>query len=162
MSRLDSFIRRLQAQRACLDHAALLVADHSGPILEIGLGNGRTYDHLRELFSGRPIFVVEREMNPHPLARPADAFLLLGDLRAVLPGALARLGQPAAFVHADIGTGDAAINAQTAAALAQHLPAVLASGGVLACDQAVEAEWAAPLPLPEGVAAGRYHLYRRR
>ncbi|MGH6887075.1 MAG: class I SAM-dependent methyltransferase, partial [Geminicoccales bacterium] len=49
MSRLDSFIRRLEAQRACLDLAAARIADLPGPVLELGLGNGRTYDHLREL-----------------------------------------------------------------------------------------------------------------
>ena len=50
MSRLDSFIRRLEAQRACLDRAAALIAGIDGAVLELGLGNGRTYDHLRELF----------------------------------------------------------------------------------------------------------------
>ena len=30
MSRLDSFIRRLEAQRACLDRAALLIGDIDG------------------------------------------------------------------------------------------------------------------------------------
>ena len=30
MSRLDSFIRRLEAQRRCLDHAGRLVADLAG------------------------------------------------------------------------------------------------------------------------------------
>src|SRR6202022_2543720 len=47
VSRLDSFIRRLKAQRACLDLAAGLVRGLDGEILELGLGNGRTYDHLR-------------------------------------------------------------------------------------------------------------------
>ena len=50
MSRLDSFIRRLEAQRACLDRAAELIRDIDGHVLELGLGNGRTYDHLRGLF----------------------------------------------------------------------------------------------------------------
>ena len=40
MSRLDSVIRRLQAQRACLDRAVDLVRDLPGPVLELGLGNG--------------------------------------------------------------------------------------------------------------------------
>lgn len=48
MSRLDSFIRRLQAQRDVLDWAADGVEDRAGLVLELGLGNGRTYDHLRE------------------------------------------------------------------------------------------------------------------
>ena len=55
MSRLDAFIRRLQAQRTCLGLAADLVAGVPGPVLELGLGNGRTYDHLRELMPDREI-----------------------------------------------------------------------------------------------------------
>ena len=57
MSRLDSFIRRLEAQRACLEYAAGQIRDLPGPVLELGLGNGRTYDHLRELLPEREIFV---------------------------------------------------------------------------------------------------------
>ncbi len=60
MSRLDSFIRRLKAQRACLGLAAELIRDVPGPLLELGLGNGRTYDHLREIMPGREIYVFER------------------------------------------------------------------------------------------------------
>ena len=47
MSRLESFIRRLDAQRLCLDWAAGAVVERPGAVLELGLGNGRTYDHLR-------------------------------------------------------------------------------------------------------------------
>ncbi len=66
MSRLDSFIRRLEAQRACLAVAAEMIGDLEGPVFELGLGNGRTYDHLRELLPGREIFVCERHLAPHP------------------------------------------------------------------------------------------------
>ena len=61
VSRLDSFIRRLEAQRACLDHAADLIRGRDGAVLELGLGNGRTYDHLRELFGGRATKPMMRE-----------------------------------------------------------------------------------------------------
>ncbi|MDX1738439.1 MAG: class I SAM-dependent methyltransferase, partial [Alphaproteobacteria bacterium] len=60
MSRLDSVIRRLEAQRACLNSAAELVGARVGHVLELGLGNGRTYDHLREILPDREIFVFER------------------------------------------------------------------------------------------------------
>ena len=60
MSRLDSFIARMQAQRDCLNFLQPLVERQAGPILEVGLGNGRTYDHLRRLFPDRDIFVFER------------------------------------------------------------------------------------------------------
>ena len=55
MSRLDSFIRRLEAQRACLGEAVRLAKGIDGFVLELGLGNGRAYDHLREICPEREI-----------------------------------------------------------------------------------------------------------
>ena len=43
MSRLDSFIRRMKAQRACLDWAAQAISDLPGPVFELGLG--KASDH---------------------------------------------------------------------------------------------------------------------
>src|ERR671914_288874 len=108
MSRLDSFIRRLEAQRACLGYAAGQIRDLPGPVLELGLGNGRTYDHLRELLPKREIFVFEREVKAHPDCIPDAMHLILGDVRATLPEAGRRLPGPAALAHLDVGTGDAA------------------------------------------------------
>ena len=65
MSRLDSVIRRLAAQRACLEAAARLIAELPGPVLEVGLGNGRTFDHLREILPGREIFALDRRIAAH-------------------------------------------------------------------------------------------------
>ena len=50
MSRLESAIRRLQSQKVCLEYASELISDLQGVILEIGLGNGRTYDHIKKIF----------------------------------------------------------------------------------------------------------------
>ena len=47
MSRLDSMRRRLTAQIDGLNWAAGQIADLPGDVLELGLGNWRTYDHLR-------------------------------------------------------------------------------------------------------------------
>ncbi|MCH8923260.1 MAG: hypothetical protein IIA67_08960, partial [Planctomycetes bacterium] len=66
MSRLDINIRRLEAQRACLNLAAEMIRDLPGPVFELGLGNGRTYDHLRAALPEREIFVFEREVAAHP------------------------------------------------------------------------------------------------
>jgi S-adenosyl-L-methionine methyltransferase len=164
MSRLDSFIRRLQAQRACLDLAAALVRDLPGPVLELGLGNGRTFDHLRKLCPEREIFVFDREIRSHPASTPDPTRLILGDIRATLPAAAreGRLPGPAALVHSDIGTGDAERNARLARWLAGALPPLLADGAVVVGDQALDDPSLAPLPPPEGVAAGRYFLYRHR
>ena len=138
MSRLDSFIRRLEAQRACLDHAARLVAGLDGAVLELGLGNGRTYDHLRELFPGRDIYVCEKKVAAHPDCVPPPERLILGDMRETLPAAHARLGGRVALVAP-----------------------LLCAGGILVSDPPFGQDELEPLPLPDGVPLGRYHLYRR-
>jgi hypothetical protein len=161
VSRLDSFIRRLEAQRACLGLAAGLVRDLDGVVLELGLGNGRTYDHLRELFPDRLIYVCERQVAAHPDCVPPAEFLLFGDMRETLPAARARLGGWAVLAHLDAGTGEAAANRALAAMLAPLVVPLLCPGGILVSDQAIELGELSALPLPDGVAVGRYHLYRR-
>jgi S-adenosyl-L-methionine methyltransferase len=160
MSRLDSFIRRLEAQRACLELASEQIAGLRGPVLEFGLGNGRTYDHLRALLPEREIFVFEREVNAHPDCIPDAAHLVLGDLRTTLPQADRHLPGPAALVHSDVGTGDAACNAELAAWLAGVLPPLLAEGAWVVSDQALRAPALAPQTPPAGIARDRYFLYR--
>lgn len=161
MTRLDSAIDRLRAQRDCLKMAAERIDDVAGVVLELGLGNGRTYDHLRALLPEREIFVFERELAAHPDCVPPRERLLLGDLSDTLPRALERIGRAAALVHADIGCGVAAIDRRLAALLARHLPALTAAGGVVVCDQPLSCRSLAPLALPATVRAGRYHLYHR-
>ena len=161
MSRLDSFIRRLQAQRACLDHAAGLIAGLDGAVLELGLGNGRTYDHLRSLFSARDIYVCERQVAAHPDCVPPEERLILGDMRDTLPAARARLGRGVVLAHLDAGTGDAAANHVLAAALIPLVMPLLCAGAVLVSDPPFDRADLELLPLPDGIAPGRYHLYRR-
>jgi hypothetical protein len=160
MSRLDSFIRRLQAQRACLDHAVELVRDLPGPVLELGLGNGRTYDHLCERLPDREIYVCERQIAAHPASIPPDRLLILGDARETLPQARARIGAAVALVHADLGSGDAEATRRQAAELAPLIAGVLRSGGIVVSDQALATPALQPLELPAGVKPGRYFLYR--
>lgn len=160
MSRLDSFIRRLEAQRACLEHAAAAIGGLPGPVLELGLGNGRTYDHLREVLPEREIFVFERQLAAHPDCVPDAAHLILGDIRTTLPAARTRLPAPAVLAHSDIGTGDAARNAALAAWLAGALPPLLAPGAWVIADQPLDTPALRPLPPPENVAPERYFLYR--
>ena len=161
MSRLDSFIRRLEAQRACLNRAGELICGLDGVVLELGLGNGRTYDHLRELFPGRDIYVCERRVAAHPDCIPPDDLLLLGDMFETLPAVRDRLGGRVALAHFDAGTGDAAGNIRLAAGLRPLILPLLCAGAVLATQQAMDDPSLMPLPLPDGVAEGRYHLYRR-
>jgi hypothetical protein len=161
MSRLDSFIRRLEAQRACLDHAARLVADVPGVVVELGLGNGRTFDHLRERVGAREIFVFERQPDPHPLCAPDAAHLILGDLADTLPAADRRLPGKAALAHSDVGSGDVAASAEVAALVGRHLPRLLTPGAIVVSDQPLASDLLAPLALPPGVTLERYFMYRR-
>jgi hypothetical protein len=160
MSRLDSFIRRVTAQRHCLDAAAALIAVLPGVVLELGLGNGRTYDHLRERLPGREIFVFDRQIDAHPDCVPDAAHLFLGDIEKQLPAAAARLGRSAALIHSDIGTGDRVRNARLAAALAPLLATMLKPRGIVVADQAMSNPGWDALALPDSVAAGRYFMYR--
>lgn len=159
-SRLDAFIRRVAAQRACLDHAAALIGERPGVVLELGLGNGRTYDHLRERFPGRDIYVFDREIAAHPACVPDDAHRRLGDFRDTLP-AFGREGRPkAVLAHADFGSPDRARDAKLAAWLGPALAPLMASGAIVATDRALTTvDWPA-LALPATVAAGDYFLYR--
>lgn len=161
MSRLDSFIRRMSAQRSCIDHAGSLLQSFPGPVLELGLGNGRTYDHLRETFPGRDIFVFDFAVAAHPACIPAPQFLRLGDFRVTVPAFRAEGLPLAAFVHADVGSGSEEASRQLAAELAQDLCQLLAPGGMLACDQPIVVAGLLSAPLPPGVDIGRYHIYRR-
>ena len=160
MSRLDSVIRRLEAQRACLDRAAALIADLPGVVLELGLGNGRTFDHLRERLPDRDIFVFERAVAAHPDCVPAPDRLILGDLRETLRTFAARFAGAAALAHLDVATGEVEASLQLAAALALLLAPLLRRGAVVVSEPPLAVPGWTCLALPAEVAAGRYHLYR--
>lgn len=160
MSRLDSFIRRLLAQRACLGEAAQLVRDLPGPVLEFGLGNGRTYDHLRELLPEREIFVFDRQVAAHPSCVPDADHMILGEVQETVPKALDRIGARAALAHLDVGTGDAAANAALARWFGAALAPLMRPGAVVVSDQPLEGSGWTALPLPDGVPPARYFMYR--
>jgi hypothetical protein len=160
LSRLDSFIRRLEAQRACLDRAAALIGPVPGPVLEFGLGNGRTFDHLREIMPGRDIFVFEREVAAHPDCIPAPDRLILGDLRETLPAARARFAGRAALAHLDIAIGEGRERRPPPPALAPLIVPLLRDGAIIVSEPPLAVTGWAALDLPDGVRPGRYHLYR--
>jgi hypothetical protein len=161
VSRLDINLRRLEAQRACLNRAAEEIRNLPGLVLELGLGNGRTYDHLRERLPGREIFVFERDVAAHPDCIPDDDHLYRGDFHDTLPAAAERFAGRIALVHADIGSANPERDAQLAAFVAGHLPVLLRPGGIAASDRDVRFADAQPLALPEGLAPGVYRLFRR-
>ena len=162
MSLLDSVIRRLQAQREVLNDAARRTEGLDGIALEFGLGNGRTYDHLRHLMPNRRIVVFDRQVSAHPDCIPPDRDLYLGDLFETLPRAFADLGRTAVLAHLDIGTGDKEQSTALVRRAAPMIAAFMVEGGLLISDQPVDGvPGLAPLALPEGIAPGRIHLLTR-
>ena len=160
-SRLDSAIRRLETLRSCLDWAAVEAQQHSGPVMEFGLGNGRSYDHLRKRLPGRDIHVFDRHVAAHPNCIPPKHLLWLGDFRETAPKAVERFAGQVALIHGDVGSGDDAASQALSRDLAPYWAALLKDEAILVSDQPVSDPNFALLPLPGG-EAGRYYLARRR
>lgn len=160
MSRLDSFIARMEAQRDCLNFLKSKIDRLPGPILEVGLGNGRTYDHLRVLFPGRDIYVFERKVAAHPDCIPPDDRLFLGDADHSIPRAARQLGATAALIHTDLGTGDHAANVEMGRWLGPALDTLAAPRSYVLANQDLNVPRWQRLPEPPGVPKDRYFLYR--
>lgn len=160
-SRLDSAIRRLETLRSCLDWAAIEAEQHSGPIMEFGLGNGRSYDHLRKRLPDREIHVFDRHVAAHPDCIPPKHLLWLGDFRETAPKAVDRFAGQVALIHGDVGSGDDAASQALSRELAPYWAELLRDEAILVSDQPIHDPNFTPLPLPGG-EAGRYFLARRR
>lgn len=161
MSRLDSFIRRLEAQRTLLNWAAAQLHDRPGIVLELGLGNGRTYDHLREKLPGRAIYAFDRAVNANPRSIPPEEFLVLGDFGDTLPAFAEAHPQKAVLIHSDAGLGDPEANARQVTMISGVLPPLAASGALVLSDQPLSHPALQPQALPASVPANRYFVYLR-
>ena len=135
MSRLDSAIRRLNSQKIALEWAARKVAQLDGIILELGLGNGRTYDHLREILPNRDIYVFERKIAAHPDCVPEEKFQFLGDFRDSLPIANKKLGANSILAHLDIGTGEKKASKQLAEQIGPLVLSLMKRESIIVSDQ---------------------------
>ena len=161
MSRLDLFIDRMVSQRACLDFAIARTAGMGGPVCELGLGNGRTYHHLREEITDRDIFVFDRAVAAHPDSMPPENRVILGDVNNTLVQALSRFGARASLIHADLGGHDGEKNDIFARRISPLVEPLLAGGGLMVASDRMYFEELQELPLPEGAIQGRCFIYQR-
>lgn len=148
-------IRRLCGQRDCLN--AALAAIPAGDILEVGLGNGRTYHHLRENAPDRRIWVIDREMKAHPASQPPDIDFLQGEAEAMLAELVARIGRKVAMVHYDLGIGLEENDGPLRAMSEPFFKQLLVPRGWLVANGPFPAFES--LPLPATVSEGRYFLH---
>lgn len=159
MSRLDTFINRMSAQRDILNHVARdLGLPAQGDVLEVGLGNGRTYSHLRELFPERRVIAFDRAMNAHRTTAPHEDDFVIGEINET---GQEFAGTGAALVHADIGTGYPDKDAITLSWLPQMVAAMLQPGGYAVSGLPLEHPQLDALPRLPSVNEGRYFMYRR-
>ena len=156
-TRLESVIRRLIAQRDILDMVCA-AAIPDGSVLELGLGNGRTYDHLRTRLPRRRIVAFDRELAAHKSSIPPAGDLVLGEIRET---AERFANGEAALVHVDIGTGYDDKDARTLEWLPGLMARLLAPGGIAVSGLPLVHSALAPLPIPATVPQDRYFLYRR-
>lgn len=161
MSRLDIFIARMTAQKILLEFVAGRIAEVPGPVFELGLGNGRTFDHLREVLPDREIFVFDRQVSAHPSCVPDGDHMILGEIRDTLPFCGPRVRQRAALIHCDLGTGDPTADAAKAAWLGPMIVEHTAPGGYVPSGIALDLPGFELVEMPEAARSKRYRLYRR-
>ncbi len=160
-SRLDLFIDRMVSQRACLDYAVAETAGMPGPVYELGLGNGRTYHHLRSRVTDRDILVFERAVASHPDSTPPPAMTVLGEVTETLPAILAERGAAASLIHADLGGHNRAKNDAFARRISPLIEPLLAPGGLMVSSDRMYFSALAELPLPAGAVPERCFVYRK-
>jgi len=161
LSRLEKTLFRLQAQAACLDWAFAEIAGRPGPVVELGLGLGRTFSHLRRHLPEREIHVFDRINNAYEDCQPPPGFLHLGEIEATLARLRERLEGKVVLANADLGSHDRALNQVVSAMSARLLPSLMAPRGIIMSDLPLELESFETVPLPPGAREGRYYLYRR-
>lgn len=166
MSRLDSFIARMQAQKLLLDAVAAelnrATATLPGPAFELGLGNGRTYDHLREILQNRRIVAFDRALLANPKSVPPPEDLILGEIEETGPAFARQHGAIGALLHADLGNGVAADEERLRRWLGPTILAMARPGAIVITSTRLDHDQLRPEMLQAEVPAGRYFVYRRR
>lgn len=157
MSRLESMRRRLTAQIDGLNWAAADIGPRDGAVVDIGLGNGRTYDHLRETMPNRRIWVIDLQMNAHPSCVPPAEDYLEGDA-AVMLNKLKSEGEQIMMAHYDLGKGVPEEDAALAARIAPILQDLITPGGIIVSGHALPD--LVRIDGPGLIDPDRYYFYR--
>lgn len=156
MSRLDSMLRRLTAQRDGLNWVAMQIEGMEGEVLDLGLGNGRTYDHLREILPTRRIWVMDRALQCHPDSTPPPEDFLQGEAEPMLEK-LAAQGPSIILAHYDFGRGIKTEDVAEAARLSPLIAQVMRPGGFLISGQPLVGF--EQIAGPDIIAPDRYLFY---
>ena len=110
VSRLEKLYFRLEAQVACLAWAFREIENRPGIVFELGLGHGRTFDHLRKNLPAREIYVFDRRVDSYPDCTPDADHIIPGELSQTLPVAASRFAGKVVLAHCDVGSFSAEHN----------------------------------------------------
>jgi hypothetical protein len=161
LSRLEKLYFRLEAQYACFDWVFARIAATRGPIFELGLGKGRTYDHLRRRLPDHDIYVFERDVGPIADCMPPEEFLVRGDVAETLPVYVEDFAGQVVLAHSDMGDFSEAHNREMRKLVTKVLPRALAPGGYILSDLDLDLPGFEAVPLPQGARQGRYFIFRK-
>ena len=162
MSRLEDLAHRFLTQQAVLNRAVELIEPMEGIVVELGLGKGRSFDHLRERLPAREIYVFDRELSCEPEYAPPHEFRVFGEITTTLPAFCRQFAGQAILVHSDLGTRDRVQDMPLVEFVAENLDRLLTVGAVVASDRPMEnAPW---IRLPELREMERfpYYMYRKQ
>jgi hypothetical protein len=159
VSRLDFMISRLITQRAFLAEAARLLEDRPGCIFELGLGSGRTFDHLRQIFPDREIFAFDRSISAHPKCIPDGDHMILGEIRETLQFCAPRIPEKPVFIHVDLGSGDPTQDLITRSWLSPLVAQWSERGTLILADRPLDGPFE-ELPRPAEAGASGHRLLR--
>lgn len=161
ISRLEKTLFRLQAQHACLSWLFQEIAGKAGVVVELGLGHGRTFDHLRRHLPDREIYVFDRANDAYQDCQPDPNFLFLGEIAETLPAITPRIAGRVIMANSDIGSFNPERNVASAALSSRLLPPTIAPGGFIMSDLPLTIPDFRALALPAGAPEDRYYLYQR-
>ena len=135
LSRLESTILRQISQKACLDYGINMARKVNGHVVELGLGMGYTFDHLRRSFTARQLYAFDLELFTHKKLTPFETQLRLGDIRETFPRFAKHNFQKVALLHIDIRTNnfkrDTAVYSRVEAAIEE----AMAPNGIVVSDR---------------------------
>jgi hypothetical protein len=150
-------ISRLITQRAFLADAAQRLQGRRGCIFELGLGSGRTFDHLRDLFPDREIFAFDRSISAHPKCIPDGDHMILGEIRETLQFCGPRIPGKPAFIHVDLGSGDPTQDLITRSWLSPLVAQWSEPGTLVLADRPLDGPFE-ELPRPHGSGESGHRL----
>ena len=157
MSRLESMMRRLAAQKTGLEWCVEQTEKIKGDFVEIGLGNGRSYDHIREIAPNKKIWVLDRILQCHPSCVPPEDSFLQGEANEVMIQ-MKKDNIRIALTHYDFGVGIKDKDEAEAAALSPLIKDIMVEDGLLmSCQPLVGFK---QIEGPAEIPAGRYYFYK--